>query len=760
MNKSKILPLVENTYTEKDINVMINVLKSDKLTMGKNVKTFEELFAKKFNLNYCVMVNSGSSANLLALSVLSNQKRNKYLKKGDKILVPSVCWSTSVFPILQNGLIPIFMDVNPSTLNINAEDIEKYPDIKGIVLAHILGTSTNMTKVMNIVKKRDLLVLEDTCESLSSKYDNIFLGGFGDMGTYSFYFSHHMTTVEGGMITCKTKEDYMLLLSCRAHGWNRYENKKYEGINNKFCFINIGYNLRPMEIQGAMGINQLNDLDNRNIVRNKNYYNITSAIFNCPKNYHIIHGLTKLENSHPSWFSIALFVTNEYKHLLFDFLEYLEKKGIDNRPIVTGNFTRQPIIKEIKIDIDPTVYVGAEYVHNNGFYIGCPTNKIYSEEEINNIVNIIFSYDKFNNKLIRFFKEPYNIEKSIPYVTDAIKSTWIAESGNYVNKCEEELKNLTDCSYVLLTSCGTSALHCMIKCLKYKYPNCKKIYLPNNTYIACINMLLHEYDIDMIECLDIDINTLNIENVDNLEKNAALFVVHNIGGITNIPKIKRQRPDLIIFEDNAQGFLGYYEGRRTGSASIASSISFHMNKNLTSGQGGAFCTNDKSLFDYISCYVKYGLTNEKFKYKMIGNNYKMSNVLAAILLSQIEQVKHILKQKKEIYEIYKNQLKDCPKVKFQEIKNDVTNSYWNMIIRIKNNTNYKDAELFFKNHNIETRPMFYPLQNFDYINDLTCNKNTNSYIIQKEYIYLPFNNVKKHHIIYICYVLKKYIKLL
>jgi len=752
-----LLPLVEMAYNEKDIDLMVGVLRSDKLTMGENVKRFENLFAEKFNFKYCVMVNSGSSANLLSMSVLTNPKRKLHLKKGDKVLVPSVCWSTSVFPIIQNGLVPIFMDVNAKTLNINAEDIDKYPEAKGIVAVHILGTSTNMEELVNIAEKRNLIVLEDSCEALSCKYDDTFLGGFGDMGTYSFYFSHHMTTIEGGMITCKTLEDYNLLISARAHGWSRYENKTYEGVNNKFCFINLGYNLRPMETQGIMGINQLEDLDTRNQIRYENYKNISKAITHHEYNYDIIHGVEILEKSKPIWFAIPLFINNQYVHLAKEFLDYLDKNGVETRPLVTGNFTRQPIIKEIDENINPQLYTGAEYIHNNGFYIGCPTNKIYSEEEIQTITNIIYSFSGFN-KLIRFYKKPFNIEKSIPYVTDAIQSTWIAESGYYIDRCQEELKKLTNSSYVILTSCGTSALHCMVKCLKYKYPDCKKIYLPNNTYIACINILLHEYDMNMIECLDVDIDTLNIEDISQLDKNSALFVIHNVGAITNIPRIKRERPDLIIFEDNAEGFLGEYEENPAGSYGIASSISFHMNKNITSGQGGAFCTNDKELFEYISSYVKYGLTNEKFKYKLVGNNYKMSNVLAAILLSQIEQINSILHEKEKVYNLYKRELENVPEISFQKIKSDTKNSYWNMILRIKNNTNYVDTEQYFKKYNIETRPMFYPLQSFDYLKELKVPENSNSYQIQNEYIYLPFNNVKEHNIVYICNILKKYIK--
>ena len=143
---------------------------------------------------------------------------------------------------------------------------------------------------------------------------------------------------------------------------------------------------------------------------------------------------------------------------------------------------------------------------------------------------------------------------------------------------------------------------------------------------------------------------------------------------------------------------------------------------------------------------------------MIGNNYKMSNVLAAILLSQIEQIDSILSEKQIIYNLYKQELENIPNIKFQKINDNTTNSYWNMILRIEGNKNYKETEEYFKKYNIETRPMFYPLQGFDYLKELKVPENSNSYQIQKEYIYLPFNNVKKHNIIYICNILKKYIK--
>jgi CDP-4-dehydro-6-deoxyglucose reductase, E1 len=751
------LKLVEKNYDESDIKSMIEVLNSDKFTMGEKVSQFEKKFAEKFNFPYCVMVNSGSSANLLGLSVLSNPKRSNYLKPRSRILVPAICWSTSVYPIIQNNHIPVFMDVNPETLNINAEDIDKYDDIQGIVLVHILGNSTNMNKVSEIVKKRNILTFEDTCESLTSKFDGKYLGGIGDMGAFSFYFSHHMTTIEGGVVVCKTEEDYELLKCLRAHGWDRHQKEKkvYDNINSKFCFINFGYNLRPMEIQANMGLNQLEHIDRRNNHRKENFNNITNSILNHPKNLNILSVCKNTEGCEPQWFAIALFLSDEYKDLLDEYMKYLDENEIENRPIVTGNFTRQPVMSLIDRNTNPEDFPGAEKIHFTGFYIGCPCNYVYEKTKVDNIVNTIFNFDKFN-KVIPFFDKPYNIDKSIDYVNEAIKSTWISLGGKYVNACQDKLKEITGCKHVILTLTGTAAIHCMVKCLKYRYPECKKIYIPNNTYIACLNVLLHEFPIEQIESIDLNIDTLNINDVSNLESNAALFVIHNIGGITNIPDIKRKRPDLLIFEDNAEGYLGSYEGKPTGSEGIASTLSFNMNKNFTSGQGGAFCTNDDELFNYISSYTRHGFTGKKFYYKMVGNNYRMSNVSAAILLSQIEQEEEILEKKKKSYQLYKELLFDETRIKIQNTSVNTISSYWNLAIRIVGNSSYKDIDEKLLKHNIETRPVFLPFQEFEHLNELPYNKNSNAIKIYNEYILLPFN-VDEKIIKYICKTLKNII---
>ena len=398
-----LLPLKEQIYSKVEIDTMIDVLKSDHLTMGKNVKEFETQFAKKIGSNYALMVNSGSSANLLALAVVTNFMRKKKLKKGDKVLIPAVCWSTSLFPIVQMGLIPVFVDSKFSTLNIDLNDMEKKIDenVKGIVAVHILGNCCDMDRFMSIVKKHDLILIEDTCESLGTTYKNKYLGTFGDVGTYSFYYSHHITTIEGGMIVCNSKEDYELLKCLRSHGWTRELDNKDEiekqnlDINPQFLFVNLGYNLRPMEIQASMGKIQLNKLDDKNSRRKLNYNNLTRKIMNHPKNSGVLTFPRGDKNADVSWFGITLFLSDKYKDCQSDYLKYLTKNGIENRPIVSGNMLRQPVIKSLNIEGNPEDFKGAEQIHFRGFFINCISNYILEDNQVKKITDILLNYDKF-----------------------------------------------------------------------------------------------------------------------------------------------------------------------------------------------------------------------------------------------------------------------------------------------------------------------------------------------------------------------------
>ena len=216
-------PLLENTLSKEDLNAGIKVIKSEQLTMSKKTVDFEKQFAKKIGAKFALMVNSGSSANLLATFAAGNPLRKNRFKFGDEALIPSVCWPTSLWPLIQAGLKPKFIDVEKETLNADPEKIISAisKKTKVILLIHVLGNSTDIEKIIKIAKRKKIIVIEDTCESLGSKFGKKNLGTFGDFGTYSFYFSHQITSGVGGMIVCNSRDDYNILYSMRAHGWSR-----------------------------------------------------------------------------------------------------------------------------------------------------------------------------------------------------------------------------------------------------------------------------------------------------------------------------------------------------------------------------------------------------------------------------------------------------------------------------------------------------------------------------------------------------------
>ena len=216
-------PLASNPFEMKDIIEGCKVLLSGRITMSSITKKFEKEFAKYLGIKHALMVNSGSSANLLAFFALINPKNKKKIFNNDECIIPALCWSTSLWPIVQAGLKPKFVDIDPNTLNLDLYKVQKAitKKTKAILAVHILGNSTDMNKLKKIVDKNNLTLIEDTCESLGSKYKNKFLGTFGQFSTFSFYYSHQISSVEGGMISCKSKADDDIIKSLRSHGWAR-----------------------------------------------------------------------------------------------------------------------------------------------------------------------------------------------------------------------------------------------------------------------------------------------------------------------------------------------------------------------------------------------------------------------------------------------------------------------------------------------------------------------------------------------------------
>ncbi len=376
--KKYFYPLIDNPFRSKDINQAIKVLRSSRITSGPKTLEFQNNFSKKIKTNFALMVNSGSSANLLALQCLINPYRKKRLKQGDEILIPSLCWSTSLWPIVQSGLKPKFVDIEKLTLNLDLTDLKKKitKKTKGIMLVHVLGNCTNMDELMKIIKKHNLILIEDTCESLGTKYKKKYLGTFGQFSSFSFYSSHQISSGEGGMVCCKNTEDFEIMKSLRSHGWSRglKNEKKIAKINKhldkKFIFYNSGFNLRSTDVSASIGLSQFKDLDNFIKIRSANRKLILEMFQNNNKLYNSFHIIKENKHVIPSWFGIPILVSKNLKRKKI--ISNLEKKGIETRPIISGNFLKQPSIKKYKLSTDIKMK-NAEYINQKGFFIGLPT---------------------------------------------------------------------------------------------------------------------------------------------------------------------------------------------------------------------------------------------------------------------------------------------------------------------------------------------------------------------------------------------------
>jgi len=282
------------------------------------------------------------------------------------------------------GLKPVLVDVDPCTLNIDLGAMKKRCTslTRGFVAVHVLGNCAPMDEVLSFARERELVVIEDTCEGLGVKWRGKMLGSLGDMGTYSFYFSHHMTTGEGGMVVCKTLEDYDLLKCLRAHGWTReLSNRmaieaKHPEVDPRFAFVNVGYNLRPMEIQAALGLKQIEKLSEMNRCRMENWHALVEALCSHSKWQEQLEFPRAPAGVEPVWFGFPAVFSDKVKLKVRSYLEELSKRGVENRPILSGNFARQPGLKLVGINLDVAEFAGAERLHHRGFFIGMHSQKL------------------------------------------------------------------------------------------------------------------------------------------------------------------------------------------------------------------------------------------------------------------------------------------------------------------------------------------------------------------------------------------------
>lgn len=361
---------------------------------------------------------------------------------------------------------------------------------------------------------------------------------------------------------------------------------------------------------------------------------------------------------------------------------------------------------------------------------------------------------------------PYLTKKSLKYAHDALVSTWISSKGKYIDIVSDKLSELLNVKHVLLVNNGTSATHIVAKCMYYKYPNINSLIASNCTYIAALNSFLFDNKNLNIKVFDLEEDTWNID-INNIKDEDAIFlVVHNLGNIINVPKLKEKYKKLIFVEDNCEGLFGKYENKYSGTESEISSISFFGNKNITCGEGGAILTNDSDLFEYSKCIHGQGQSQTRFVHKYLGYNYRMTNVAAAILLGQLEHLPYILNKKRKIFNKYINAFKNVEEIKIQQKEENCDSANWMFGIRIPHSIEiYKTAESFFSNKKIEIRPMFYPFSKHEFIknyNNIHILGEDVGVRINRECIILPshpmLNKSEQDHIINTVFEFIKYVK--
>jgi CDP-6-deoxy-D-xylo-4-hexulose-3-dehydrase len=389
-------------FNEHEIMAAVSTLLDGWLVMGKDSLTFERKFPKLFGKEFGILTNSGSSSNLLMMATLTS-KRGYNFPKGTKVLMPIAGFPTTLNPTLQMGFEPVFLDIELDTLNLDltkAEDLIKQHDIKVITFAHVLGNPPNMDQVMDLVNKYNLVLLEDCCDALGSTYDGKPLGSYGEMASCSFYPAHHMTMGEGGFVSCKTYEQEVIARSFREWGRGCYcvgpdANKLKCGtcgkrfqewiptmpgeiFDHKYVYDEIGFNLKPIELQASMGLVQLDKLDTIHHLRRRNY----KLLFDIYSKYEEFFHLPRArEKSDPSWFAFPLTIREGAPFTRSDIVDFLEERLIQTRPYFAGNIMLQPAYSHIMAPADAKAnFPVATHVMTHTYFHG--TSPVITPEQI------------------------------------------------------------------------------------------------------------------------------------------------------------------------------------------------------------------------------------------------------------------------------------------------------------------------------------------------------------------------------------------
>jgi CDP-6-deoxy-D-xylo-4-hexulose-3-dehydrase len=365
-------PLASSSWDGEEVAAMHEVIATGMFTMGEHVARFERDFSSYVDAKYCVMANSGSSANLLMVAALFYSKAHK-LKRGDEVIVPAVSWPTTYYPLYQYGLKLKFVDIDSETLNIDLKQLEQAvtDQTRMIFAVNLLGNPNDFDQIRTIIGSREILLLEDNCESLGAEFNGQQAGTFGLMGSYSSFFSHHMSTMEGGMVVTDDEELYHILLSLRSHGWTRHlpKHNKVCGIKGddpfeeSFRFVLPGYNLRPLELSGAIGCEQVKKLSGFMRARRENAEKFRELMKAFPQ-FRI-----QRETGKSSWFGFSLVIRDGTGITRKQLVRSFARHGVECRPIVAGNFAKNEVVSMFDHSIHGEL-LAANHIDRNGLFIG------------------------------------------------------------------------------------------------------------------------------------------------------------------------------------------------------------------------------------------------------------------------------------------------------------------------------------------------------------------------------------------------------
>ena len=370
MSSEIFYDLASSTWGDEERRVVQRIFDQGRLTMGGHVREFEEAFAAKFGMKHAVMTNSGSSANLVGVAALCH-RRARPLRRGDEVIVPAVSWATTYHPLQQYGLKLRFVDVELETINMDVSKLEAAltPRTRMVVAVSILGNPAALDVMRAFCDSHDLILFEDNCESMGSSLGGRFCGTFGDVNTFSTFYSHQISTMEGGVLLTNDTEIDHLARAIRNHGWTRdvppgtiYE-RTADGFNEAYRFIVPGYNVRPLEVCGALGVVQLGKLDAIVEARRANAATFV-RLFAGDERF-----IIQREHGRSSWFSFTIVLHPQLEIARADILAALRDSGIAFRMITGGSFLRHEAIRFFDYDTAGPI-VNADLVHDRGFFVG------------------------------------------------------------------------------------------------------------------------------------------------------------------------------------------------------------------------------------------------------------------------------------------------------------------------------------------------------------------------------------------------------